>query len=105
MTITAPTPAPNKARTAPPEVEPQPGIQTERPSGRPRTAAAQRAYAKRAQREGRKPERLTDPVDSAAGRASFVVLIIALLVVGVAATLWLSTQAVADSYRLEDAKQ
>jgi cell division protein FtsB len=105
MTITVPTPAPNKVTPAPPEVEPQPGIQTERPSGRPRTAAAQRAYARRAQREGRKPERPTEPVDSAAGRASFVVLIIVLLVVGVATTLWLSTQAVADSYRLEDAKQ
>ncbi|HEY0447873.1 MAG TPA: hypothetical protein VGD70_02005, partial [Actinophytocola sp.] len=42
--------------------------------------------------------------DRAAGRASFVILIIALLTVGVAATLWLSTQAIADSYRLEDAK-
>jgi hypothetical protein len=43
--------------------------------------------------------------ETAASRASFVVLIIVLLVVGVASTLWLSTQAIADSYRLEDAKQ
>jgi hypothetical protein len=72
---------------------------------RPRTAAAQRAYARRAQREGRAPERVATPADSAAGRASFVVLIIGLLVVGVATTLWLSTQAIADSYRLDEAKQ
>jgi hypothetical protein len=32
-------------------------------------------------------------------------MIISLLAVGVAATLWLSTQAIADSYRLEQAKQ
>lgn len=32
-------------------------------------------------------------------------MIISLLAVGVATTLWLSTQAIADSYRLEQAKQ
>ncbi|MGQ0841070.1 hypothetical protein [Actinokineospora sp.] len=77
-----------------------------RAAGRPRTAAAERAYARRAHREGRgtasRPAVATEEVTS--GRASFVVLIIALLVVGVAATLWLTTQAIADSYRLEDAK-
>jgi cell division protein FtsB len=77
---------------------------TERPSGRPRTAAAQRAYARRAQREGRKPER-DEPAENPGGRARFVVLIIALLVVGIAATLWLSTQAISDSYRLEQARK
>jgi hypothetical protein len=78
---------------------------TERPA-RVRTAAAQRAYARRAQREGRPVDRdRNTPEDSAAGRATFVVLVIGLLVVGVAATLWLSTQAIADSYRLEKAKQ
>jgi hypothetical protein len=74
--------------------------------GRSRTAAAQRAYARRAQREGRRIEHpVEDDLDEGAGRASFVVLIIVVLTVGVAATLWLSTQAIADSYRLEDAKQ
>jgi cell division protein FtsB len=34
-------------------------------------------------------------------RASFVVVVIALLCTGIAATLWLSTQATADSYQLE----
>ena len=77
---------------------------------RGRSAAAQRAYARRAQREGRPVERVArvralSDEDRAAGRASFVVLIITLLVVGVATTLWLSTQAIADSYRLDDAKQ
>jgi hypothetical protein len=89
---------------APPATKPAPS--------RSRTPAAQRAYARRAQREGRKVERpvgatgaTIDEVDHGAGRASFVVLIIALLTVGVAATLWLSTQAIADSYRLDEAKQ
>jgi hypothetical protein len=83
---------------APPATKPAPN--------RSRTPAAQRAYARRAQREGRKEERpVVDEVDHGAGRAAFVVLIIALLTVGVAATLWLSTQAIADSYRLEEAKQ
>src|SRR5262245_28887590 len=103
MTMTAPTSAPNRTRTRPRPADPEtlevaPGAvpDPERPERRRlRTAAAERAYARRAQREGRAPERASTPVDSAAGRASFVVLVIALLVVGVAATLWLSTQAVA----------
>jgi type II secretory pathway pseudopilin PulG len=40
-----------------------------------------------------------------AGRVSFVVLVISLLVAGVVATLWLSTQATADSYKLAQAQQ
>jgi hypothetical protein len=46
-----------------------------------------------------------EDLDRGAGRASFVALIIAVLTVGIVATLWLSTQAIADSYRLEQAKQ
>lgn len=73
---------------------------------RSRTAAAQRAYARRAHREGRRVEHpVEDDLDRGSGRAPFVVLIIVVLTVGVAATLWLSTQAVADSYRLEEVKQ
>jgi hypothetical protein len=85
---------------------------------RSRTPAAERAYARRGRREGHKANRpagatgksgatgaTIDEADHGAGRASFVVLIIALLTVGVAATLWLSTQAIADSYRLDQAKQ
>jgi hypothetical protein len=80
--------------------------ETRRMQARSRTAAAQRAYARRAQREGRRIERpIEEDLDRGAGRASFVVLIIVVLTVGVAATLWLSTQAIADSYRLEQVKQ
>jgi hypothetical protein len=112
MTVTVPTPAPTRTRTRtrPANPVPEPALllpdasPTERPSGRPRTAAAQRAYAKRAQREGRAPER-AEHVENPGGRARFVVLIMGLLVVGIAATLWLSTQAISDSYRLERARQ
>lgn len=90
--VATPEAAPTKTRKAAP--------------ARSRTAAAQRAYARRAQREGRRVERpVEDDLDRGSGRASFVVLIIVVLTVGVASTLWLSTQAIADSYRLEEAKQ
>lgn len=81
---------------------------------RPRTAAAERAYARRAQREGRA---VGEPVRrrtarqqpkgerGTASRASFVMLVMGLLVAGVITTLWLSTQAIADSYRLDQAKK
>ncbi|ODT97051.1 MAG: hypothetical protein ABS81_30350 [Pseudonocardia sp. SCN 72-86] len=39
-----------------------------------------------------------------AGRAQFVLLVMVLLAVGLVATLWLSTAAAADSYRLQDAR-
>lgn len=77
-----------------------------RTPSRARSAAAQRAYARRAQREGRPVQRVVEEdLDHGTGRVSFAVLIIVLLVVGVAATLWLSTQAIADSYRLDQVKQ
>lgn len=77
-----------------------------RTPNRARSAAAQRAYARRAQREGRPVQRVVEEdLDHGTGRVSFAVLIIVLLVVGVAATLWLSTQAIADSYRLDQVKQ
>lgn len=78
---------------------------------RGKSSAAQKAYARRAQRTA-----AVDHVESgtaAAGmgallavklprsRASFVLLMMSLLATGVALTLWLSTQAIADSYRLE----
>ena len=100
MTIqTEPTRATDTA-VAPARTEPR------RVQARSRTAATQRAFARRAQREGRPIERpVEEDLDRGAGRASFVVLIIVVLTVGVAATLWLSTQAIADSYRLEQVKQ
>ncbi len=101
MTIQA---EPTRTRVADKKVDTAPA--PARTPGRTRSAAAQRAYARRAQREGRPVQRtVEEDLDRGAGRVSFAVLIIVLLVVGVAATLWLSTQAIADSYRLDEAKK
>jgi hypothetical protein len=69
-----------------------------------RGRATGRAYARREDRlrklvGGRAP-RNAPP----AGRAKFVLLIMGLLAVGLIVTLWLSTAAAADSYRLQDAR-
>jgi hypothetical protein len=45
------------------------------------------------------------PVEDAKGTAPFVLLIMVLLTGGLVATLWLSTAAAADSYRLDEARQ
>jgi hypothetical protein len=75
-----------------------------------RTTAAERAYARRAQRaELLQREPSAEPAKQKtktrlrwpSSRASFVLMMMGLLAAGVAATLWLSTQAIADSYRLE----
>lgn len=97
----------------------EPGKAAPRRASRGRTSAAERAYARRAQRadllkdrEPRPaPKTKTEPGAPAPklklklklpkSRASFVLLMMALLAVGVATTLWLTTQAIADSYRLE----
>lgn len=82
---------------------------------RGRTSAAQKAYARRAQRSEAVSHSevqlsATKGVLSMlklrlpASRASFVVLVMSLLAGGVALTLWLSTQAIADSYRLESVR-
>ncbi|MCU1625207.1 MAG: penicillin-binding protein transpeptidase, partial [Pseudonocardia sp.] len=70
-----------------------------------RKKVADKAYAKRDDRLRRlvgapRRKRTTAP----AGRAQFVLLIMALLVAGLVATLWLSTAAAADSYRLQAAR-
>jgi hypothetical protein len=93
--------APVRTRPAPERVAPRPARSTE--PRRATSAAAQRAFARRAHREGYQPQSLSGD-ERGSGRAAFVVLIISLLTVGVAATLWLSTQAIADSYRLEETK-
>ncbi|MCW0214192.1 MAG: hypothetical protein OJJ54_12600, partial [Pseudonocardia sp.] len=71
-----------------------------------RKKAADKAYAKREDRlrrfVGAPRKRTQSPAP--AGRAQFVLLIMALLVGGLVATLWLSTAAAADSYRLVDAR-
>ena len=67
-----------------------------------RSAAVQRAYARRAQRTGR--ALAGDLQVEAGGRARFVVLVMVLLGMALVATLWLSTAAAADSYRLQEAQ-
>jgi hypothetical protein len=72
-------------------------------AGGVRRSAQQKAYARRDERAGRgagvRPARAAAP----AGRPQFVLLNMVLLAVGLVATLWLSTAAAADSYRLQDA--
>lgn len=113
--MTAPT---RSRRKAPAEI-PAPTREASGPERRhtrtagQRSAAAERAYARRAQRlevlrrnekepqrEGRR-RRLRWP----RSRASFVLIVMTLLAGGVAVTLLLSTQAIADSYRLEQIRQ
>ncbi|WIY01729.1 hypothetical protein QRX60_48265 [Amycolatopsis mongoliensis] len=94
----------------------EPGKVAPRRASRGRTSAAERAYARRAQRADLLKEREPRPAPKTAepgapkvrlklrlpkSRASFVLLMMALLAAGVATTLWLTTQAIADSYRLE----
>jgi hypothetical protein len=64
--------------------------------------AVGRAYARRAGRERRL---VGDTGPAAARRSQFVLLIMGLLGVGLIASLWLSTTAAADSYRLDAARQ
>jgi hypothetical protein len=76
---------------------------TSDPGADTRRSAQQKAYARRDERARRgagvRPARTAAP----AGRPQFVLLIMVLLAVGLVATLWLSTAAAADSYRLQDA--
>lgn len=70
------------------------------PAQRTGSGAVGRAYARRAGRE----RRATEPTDpAAAGRPRFVLMVMGLLGAGLVASLWLSTSAAADSYRLEEA--
>lgn len=72
-------------------------VETPRDTG----GAVGRAYARRA---GRKQRIGTEPTDASAGRSQFVLLIMVLLGVGLVTSLWLSTTAAADSYRLDAAR-
>ncbi|MEU6644822.1 septum formation initiator [Saccharomonospora sp. NPDC046836] len=79
---------------------------------RRRSSAAERAYARRAQRVGTlgpsaepRPAPVKVWLRWPRSRTSFVLLLMSLLAAGVATTLWLSTQAIADSYRLEELRQ
>ena len=79
---------------------PRPGTTSTRPASRDtgtrRPAAPTRPAAKPS-------TRTTDT--RASGTAPFVLLIMVLLTGGLVATLWLSTAAAADSYRLDEARQ
>ncbi|HEY0817052.1 MAG TPA: hypothetical protein VGE11_27565, partial [Pseudonocardia sp.] len=66
--------------------------------------AAGRAYAKREDRLRRLVGGRTQRAAAPAGRAQFVLMVMALLAAGLIVTLWLSTAAAADSYRLQDAR-
>ncbi|GAA4546910.1 hypothetical protein [Amycolatopsis samaneae] len=102
--------------------EQEPGTTTAQPDAAPRrasrgrTTAAERAYARRAQRadllsqraprpeprpEAKKAQPRKFKLSWPKSRASFVLAMMGLLAIGVATTLWLTTQAIADSYRLE----
>jgi cell division protein FtsI (penicillin-binding protein 3) len=77
----------------------------ERHAAPARKKSADKAYAKRDDRLRRlvgapRRKRTAAP----AGRTQFVLLIMALLVTGLVATLWLSTAAAGDSYRLQSAR-
>jgi hypothetical protein len=101
-----------RTRTQPPPRErgtgKPPAAQPDRTTGgRGRSAAAERAYARRAQRSPGAEAKTQPQVErkqGSASRATFVVAVMALLVGGVVATLWFSTQATADAYKLEQAK-
>ncbi|NKQ59427.1 hypothetical protein HFP15_42015, partial [Amycolatopsis sp. K13G38] len=112
--------APTRTRRKP-AVEPRSRVGTmpreaERPTrtGQQRTAAAERAYARRAQRadlvrgkekEVEQPQPRKFTLRWPRSRASFVLIVMTLLAAGVATTLLLSTQAIADSYRLEQLRE
>jgi hypothetical protein len=86
----------------------EPGRSTRKAGRKSTQKSTQRAALKAYARRDERVQRLTGagPARTAAstGRPQFVLLIMVLLVVGLAATLWLSTAAAADSYRLQDAR-
>ena len=69
-----------------------------------RGRATGRAYARREDRLRKLVGSRAPRTAPTAGRAKFVLLVMALLVAGLILTLWLSTAAAADSYRLQDAR-
>jgi hypothetical protein len=86
-------------RGTPTDLRPTP---TAEPAGG-RRSAQQKAYARRDDRLRRIVGGRAARTAAPSGRPQFVLLIMVLLAVGLVATLWLSTAAAADSYRLEDA--
>ncbi|GAA1837424.1 hypothetical protein GCM10009836_15110 [Pseudonocardia ailaonensis] len=76
------------------------------PAQRGRSGAAKAAYAKRDERVRRSAgvPRVARKAASPGGRAQFVLLIMVLFATGLVLTLWLSTAAAGDSYRLQAAR-
>jgi hypothetical protein len=71
------------------------------PAAKEGRGAVGRAYARRAVRE----RRLAGEENPSSRRTQFVLLVMVLLGAGLVASLWLSTTAAADSYRLDVARQ
>jgi hypothetical protein len=91
-----------KDRTSKPRQRTAGGAGTAVPAPRDPGGAVSRAYARRAGRR----ERLGGVgVPDAEGRSRFVLMIMVMLGAGLIASLWLSTTAAADSYRLDVARQ
>jgi hypothetical protein len=80
------------------------GKQNDQDKARRRSAAADRAYARRAQRAQNLRGGASAPQQKQASKAPFVVLVMLVLVAGVAGIMYFSTQAAADSYRLQEAR-
>ncbi|GAA1382507.1 hypothetical protein GCM10009613_10450 [Pseudonocardia kongjuensis] len=87
----------------------RPGTPGTRPRPQTRRAAAPpRIPAQRGPGENRRAQeqrRTRAVARENTGRAKFVLVVMVLLAVGLIATLWLSTAAAADSYRLQEARQ
>ncbi|MET1072623.1 MAG: hypothetical protein ABWY11_08265 [Umezawaea sp.] len=101
---TSPDPRP-RPRTEKPRERALKAVPPTAGSARSRSAATERAYARRAQRNqnlrggASTPQRAANPV----AKAPFVIMVMVVLIAGLAAIMWLSTQAAADSYRLQEA--
>ena len=89
-------------RTGHPGRRPAPESAASVPTPRDSGRAVGRAYARRAGRRDRLGGTGSAEVE---GRSRFVLMIMAMLGVGLVASLWLSTTAAADSYRLNAARQ
>jgi hypothetical protein len=76
----------------------------DRDKARRRTAGAERAYARRAQRSQNLRNGTASPQQKAVSKAPFVVLVMLVLGAGVAGIMYFSTQAAADTYRLQEAR-
>ncbi|WP_098959754.1 hypothetical protein, partial [Pseudonocardia sp. N23] len=94
---------PRGTTTTVPRTTPRTGTKSAPTTASPRTAA-QRAYARRDDRLRRVVGGRLPKQSAPAGRAQFVLLVMVLLAIGLVATLWLSTAAAADSYRLQDSR-